>query len=102
MRLLTFDTHLPNPPASSERSGISRFAIANAKCHCLSFILIGFFICLAENIITFFGIWKCPHQIGTWSTEHIGKWSSCSLLGVMRFTIVSNLEHIKQRVQVPA
>ena len=67
----------------------------------LSFILIGFFIWLAENISTFFGIWRYPNQIGAWSTVHVGKWSSWSLLVIMTFTIVANLKHIKQRIHVP-
>lgn len=67
----------------------------------LSFVLIGFFIWLAENISTFFGIWKYPNQIGAWSTVHLGKWSSWSLLVIMTFTIVANLKHIKQRIHVP-
>jgi uncharacterized membrane protein YoaT (DUF817 family) len=67
----------------------------------LSFVLIGFFIWLAENISTFFGIWKYPNQLGAWSTVHVGKWSSWSLLIVMTFTIVANLKHIKQRIHVP-
>jgi uncharacterized membrane protein YoaT (DUF817 family) len=32
-----------------------------------SFVLIGFFIWLAENISTFFGIWRYPNQVGAWS-----------------------------------
>lgn len=68
----------------------------------LSFVLIGFFIWLAENISTFFGIWKYPNQIGAWSAVHVGKWSSWSLLIVMTFTIVANLKHIKARIHVPA
>lgn len=68
----------------------------------LSFVLIGFFIWLAENISTFFGIWKYPNQLGAWSTVHVGKWSSWSLLVVMTFTIVANLKHIKQRIHVAA
>ena len=67
----------------------------------LSFILIGFFIWLAENISTFFGIWKYPNQLGAWSAVHIGKWSSWSLLVIMTFTIVANLKHIKERIHVP-
>lgn len=66
-----------------------------------SFILIGFFIWLAENISTFFGIWKYPNQLGAWSVVHVGKWSSWSLLVIMTFTIVANLKHIKQRIHVP-
>lgn len=68
----------------------------------LSFVLIGFFIWLAENISTFFGVWKYPDQLGAWSAVHVGKWSSWSLLVVMTFTIVANLKHIKQRIHVPA
>jgi uncharacterized membrane protein YoaT (DUF817 family) len=68
----------------------------------VAFLLIGFFIWLAENISTFFGIWRYPDQLGAWTTVHVGKWSSWSLLVVMTFTIVANLKHIKERVHVPA
>lgn len=67
----------------------------------LGFLLIGFFIWLAENISTFFGIWRYPSQLGAWTAVHVGKWSSWSLLVVMTFTIVANLKHIKARVHVP-
>ncbi|QWW69195.1 DUF817 domain-containing protein [Rhizobium sp. WYJ-E13] len=66
-----------------------------------AFILIGFFIWLAENISTFFGVWRYPNQIGAWSTVHIGKWSSWCLLVIMTFTIVANLKHIKHKIHVP-
>jgi uncharacterized membrane protein YoaT (DUF817 family) len=66
----------------------------------LSFVLIGFFIWLAENIGTFFGVWRYPNQIGAWATVHIGKWSSWSLLVIMTFTIVANLKHIKAHIHV--
>lgn len=67
----------------------------------LAFVLIGFFIWLAENISTFFGVWRYPNQIGAWSTVHIGKWSSWCLLVIMTFTIVANLKHIKHKIHVP-
>ncbi|RZJ02169.1 MAG: DUF817 domain-containing protein, partial [Haliea sp.] len=67
----------------------------------LAFVLIGFFIWLAENISTFFTLWRYPNQLGAWSTVHVGKWSSWSLLVVMTFTIVANLKHIKARIHVP-
>jgi uncharacterized membrane protein YoaT (DUF817 family) len=66
----------------------------------LSFVLIGFFIWLAENISTFFGIWKYPNQLGAWSAVHVGKWSSWSLLVIMTFTIVANLKHVRARIHV--
>lgn len=68
----------------------------------LSFVLIGFFIWLAENVSTFFGIWKYPNQLGAWSAVHVGKWSSWSLLVIMTFTIVANLKHVKARIHIPA
>lgn len=67
----------------------------------LGFILTGFFIWLAENISTFYGIWKYPNQLGAWSTVNIGKWSSWSLLVIMTFTIVANLKHFKSRIHIP-
>jgi len=68
----------------------------------ISFLLIGFFVWLAENISTFFGVWRYPNQMGAWTRVHVGKWSSWSLLVIMTFTIVANLKHIKERVHVPA
>jgi len=67
----------------------------------LAFVLIGFFIWLAENISTFFSIWSYPNQLGAWSAVHVGKWSSWSLLVIMTFTIVAHLKHIKERIHVP-
>ncbi|NTJ42630.1 DUF817 domain-containing protein [Agrobacterium larrymoorei] len=67
----------------------------------LSFILIGFFVWIAENISTFYGIWSYPNQLGAWSTVHIGKWSSWSLLVIMTFSIVAHLKHIKKQIFVP-
>ncbi|SDH63976.1 MULTISPECIES: DUF817 domain-containing protein [unclassified Duganella] len=67
----------------------------------LAFVLIGFFIWLAENISTFWGIWRYPNQLGAWSAVHVSKWSSWSLLVVMTFTIVAHLKHIKARIHVP-
>jgi len=66
----------------------------------LSFVLIGFFLWLAENISTFFDVWKYPEQLGAWSVVHVRKWSSWSLLIVMTITIVVNLKHIKARIHI--
>lgn len=67
----------------------------------LAFVLIGFFIWLAENISTVFGIWTYPHQMGAWSVVHVSKWSAWTLLVIMTFTIVAHLKHIKASIQVP-
>ena len=67
----------------------------------LAFVLIGFFIWLAENAATFFGIWRYPNQLGAWTLVHVAKWSSWSLLVIMTFTIVANLKRIKRMIHVP-
>ncbi len=67
----------------------------------VGFILTGFFIWLAENLSTFFGVWKYPNQLGAWSAVHVSKWSAWSLLVIMTFTITANLKHLKQRIHVP-
>ena len=67
----------------------------------LSFVLIGFFVWLAENISTFFSVWQYPNQVGAWATVHVGKWTSWSLLVIMTFTIVAQLKHIKESISVP-
>lgn len=66
----------------------------------LAFLLIGFFIWLAENISTFFGIWRYHNQMGAWSTVHLGKWSAWSLLVMMTFTIVVHLKHIRSKIHI--
>lgn len=67
----------------------------------LGLVLVGFFIWLAENIGTFFGLWAYPHQLGAWAAVHVAKWSAWSLLVLMSFTIVTNLKHVKATVHVP-
>ncbi|WP_054957224.1 DUF817 domain-containing protein [Paenibacillus dakarensis] len=61
----------------------------------LSFLLIGFFIWVAENISTFLGAWTYPGQEKTWSLVHIGKISSWFLLVVISVIIVAQLKHLK-------
>lgn len=67
----------------------------------LALVLIGFFIWLAENLGTFFGLWAYPHQLGAWAAVHVSKWSAWTLLVLMSFTIVTNLKHVKATVRVP-
>jgi len=67
----------------------------------LALCLVGFFIWLAENIATFFGLWAYPHQLGAWAAVHVSKWSAWSLLVLMSFTIVTHLKHVKATVHVP-
>ena len=67
----------------------------------LGFVLVGFFVWLAENLGTFFSLWRYPNQLGAWAAVHLGKWSSWALLVVMTFTLVANLKHVKARIHVP-
>ncbi|GGE61074.1 DUF817 domain-containing protein [Priestia taiwanensis] len=60
----------------------------------ISFILIGFFIWIAENIATFFGAWQYPNQQDSWSLVHIGKISSWFLLVVISIMIVAQLKGV--------
>ncbi len=61
----------------------------------LSFVLIGFFVWIAENIATYFGAWVYPHQKGAWTLVHLGKLSSWSLLVIVSFMLVAQLKHVK-------
>ncbi len=63
----------------------------------LSFVLIGFFIWVAENIATFFGAWQYPNQTQAqaWSLVHLGKVSSWLLLVIVSFLIVATLKLVK-------
>jgi uncharacterized membrane protein YoaT (DUF817 family) len=62
-----------------------------------SFVLIGFFIWLAENIATFLGAWTYPNQQEGWSLVHLGKFSSWFLLVIVSFIIVAQLKHVKKQ-----
>lgn len=62
----------------------------------LSFLLIGFFIWVAENISTFLGAWSYPDQEHVWRVVHLGKISSWFLLVVISVIIVAQLKHVKK------
>jgi uncharacterized membrane protein YoaT (DUF817 family) len=64
----------------------------------LSFMLIGFFIWIAENIATFFGAWEYPNQTNAWSLVHLGKVSSWLLLVIVSFLIVATLKRVKGEI----
>lgn len=64
----------------------------------LSFLLIGFFIWIAENISTFFGAWQYPNQEASWSIVPLGKISSWFLLVIISIIIVAQLKRIKGHI----
>ena len=61
----------------------------------LGFLLVGFFVWVAENIATFFGAWAYPHQSEGWRLVGLGKISSWGLLVIVTFIIVADLKHVK-------
>lgn len=62
----------------------------------IAFILIAFFIWVAENISTFFGAWKYPDQLFTWTMVSFHKITSWSLLVIISFILITHLKHIKK------
>ncbi|GIQ71184.1 DUF817 domain-containing protein [Xylanibacillus composti] len=63
----------------------------------LSFVLIGFFIWIAENVATFFSAWEYPNQSDTWRLVHVSKISSWLLLVIVSFLIVAALKRVKEQ-----
>lgn len=63
----------------------------------LSFLLVAFFIWIAENISTYLGAWKYPHQLTTWSLVSFDKITSWFLLVIISFILIVNLKHVKEK-----
>lgn len=63
----------------------------------LSFLIIGFFIWLAENIATYFGAWKYAYQHAGWQMVSWHKITSWGLLVIVSIIIVGQLKLIKAR-----
>jgi len=61
----------------------------------VAFVLIAFFIWIAENISTYYGAWKYPDQIHTWTLVGFGKIGSWFLLVIISFIIVAYLKHYR-------
>lgn len=62
----------------------------------LAFVLIGFFVFLAENVGTFLHAWQYPDQAAGWRPVHHGKFGSWTLLVVLTFVIVADLKALKR------
>lgn len=75
------------------------FVVTNKKRYLplvASFVMIAFFIWIAENISTFLGAWKYPDQLITWTTVSIHKLGSWSLLVIISFMLIAGLKHAKE------
>lgn len=66
----------------------------------LAFIIVGFFIWLAENISTFLGAWKYPDQHESWHLVSFSKISSWFLLVIISVIIVAQLKYVKAKRSV--
>ncbi|MDG1331412.1 MAG: DUF817 domain-containing protein [Crocinitomicaceae bacterium] len=64
----------------------------------LSFVLIGFFIWLAENIATFLGAWKYAYQHEGWKLVDASKLTSWSLLVIVSVIIVGQLKRLRRGI----
>ncbi len=63
-----------------------------------SFLLIGFFIWIAENMATYLGAWKYATQHEGWKMVSLGKISSWFLLVVLSIVIVIQLKFFKLNI----
>jgi uncharacterized membrane protein YoaT (DUF817 family) len=64
----------------------------------LSFLLIGFFVWVAENVSTYLGAWVYPEQRTAWQVVSWRIISSWALLVIVSFIIVADLKHIREGV----
>lgn len=64
----------------------------------LSFVLIGFFLWLAENAATLLRTWQYPYQEAVWPTVHAAKLGSWSLLVVVSIVLVAAVKSLEGRL----
>jgi uncharacterized membrane protein YoaT (DUF817 family) len=62
----------------------------------VSFLLIGFFIWLAENMATLLGAWKYAYQHKAWAMVNYQKISSWAFLVIVSYIIVAELKMVKE------
>lgn len=63
----------------------------------LAFLLIAFFIWVAENISTYFGAWQYPNQVHAWNVVSTSKITSWFLMVIISFILVAYLKHFKRQ-----
>jgi uncharacterized membrane protein YoaT (DUF817 family) len=64
----------------------------------IAFLLVAFFVWIAENISTYLGAWKYPDQIHEWSLVSTQKITSWFLMVIISAIIVAYLKHFKKDV----
>ncbi len=64
----------------------------------IGFMLVAFFIWIAENISTLLGAWQYPDQVHVWNAVSASKITSWFLMVIISFIIVAYLKHYKKDV----
>ncbi|HTQ09032.1 MAG TPA: DUF817 family protein, partial [Fimbriimonadaceae bacterium] len=78
---------------------VVRFAVAGRRLQMpmwLAFLLMGFFVWVAENVGTYFSGWRYPHQAHAWQVVEVQKISSWALLVIVSFVLVAWLKSVKE------
>lgn len=55
----------------------------------LSFVLIGFFLWVAENLATYVGAWRYPYQLHGWQPVGVGKFGAWAMLISVTFVLAA-------------
>ncbi|MFB7863178.1 DUF817 domain-containing protein [Streptomyces sp. NPDC056069] len=74
----------------------ARFTVRGARLRmplALSFVLIGFFLWLAENLATYVGAWRYPYQLHGWQPVGVEKFGAWSLLISITVVLVAVGRH---------
>ncbi|MFJ9447323.1 DUF817 family protein [Kitasatospora sp. NPDC101235] len=66
----------------------------------LSFVLIGFFLWLAENIATYAGAWRYPYQMHGWEPVSVEKFGAWALLISVLCVVGAAAHHPGRRAPV--
>ncbi|QKV96930.1 DUF817 domain-containing protein [Streptomyces sp. NA02950] len=74
--------------------GVRRYRMPLA----LSFVLIGFFLWVAENAATYAGAWSYPHQLGGWQPVALGKFGAWALLISVTFVLTERVKSADRRM----
>ncbi len=64
----------------------------------VGFLLVAFFIWIAENISTYLGAWQYPDQVHVWNVVSTSKITSWFLMVIISFILVAYLKHFKREL----